>query len=285
MIRLRFLTLLGAVVLGLGGYATYLAFLRPAPEFAGATDTAHVAAVKALVAALPASAGATLDPYGTWCDATAASCFTSTTQQPEALVSALSRTLVAKGATVRSHDCTEPQARPIQAPDGACTAVVDYHGSRLELTASSRGESDNGGRTFLRIDSPLVNPITQGNRSTSLGPWASVDPLPAAWTTGVSCIKPADDGCRAYSQRAAGSPVIALPLAEVCNGIRASLRGPFFFGIDEGKPATGSAQAYCRFYVHRYRSLGGQDGEGVFVGATSVDATSTTLTFAVTVDL
>jgi hypothetical protein len=282
---MRLVALLGVFVLFVAGYATYVAYLRPAPAFDGATDPAHVAAVKALVAALPEPAGATLDPYGTWCDATAASCWTSTTQKPKTLVSALSQTLVAEGAKVRSHECMKPEARPIQAPDGGCTAVLDYHGSRIEVTASSRGKSDNGGRTFLRVDSPLVNPMVNSDRSSPLGPWATVDPLPAAWTTSVTCIRAADGGCRAYGQPAAVSPVIALPLAQVCARVRASLGGRYFFGIDEETPATASTQAYCQIVTHRYRSLGGKDGEGVLVRATSVDPTSTTLTFSVTSEL
>jgi hypothetical protein len=285
MIRVRFVALVSGFVLFLAGYATYIAYLRPAPAFEGVTDPAHVAAVKALVTALPAPAEATLDQYGTWCDAAAAACWTSTSATPRTLIASLSQTLVARGATVRSHECVKPEARPIQAPDGACLAVVDYHGSRLDLIASSRGKSDNGGRTYVRVDSLLVNPIVNGDRSAALGPWASIDLFPAAWTTGVTCIRPVGDDCRAYRQSATVSPVIALPLSQVCDRVRADLRGRFFFGMDENTPAAGSAHAYCRMYAHRYRDLGGKDGEGVFVSATSIDATSTTLTFSATSEL
>ncbi|MDX6256274.1 MAG: hypothetical protein QOJ11_2608 [Frankiales bacterium] len=281
---MRFAVLLGAFVLFLGGYATYVAYLRPAPVFDGATDPAHVAGVKALVAALPAPAGATLDPYGTWCDAAAASCWTSTTQRPKALVSALSQTLVARGAKVRSHECRQPEARPIQAPDGGCFAVLDYHGSRLDVTASSRGKADNVGRTFLRVDSPLVTSTLISARSAALGPWASENPLPAAWTAGVTCTQPTEDGCRVYRQLAAAPPVLALPLAQVCAGVRASMRDRFFFTHDEDRPATTSAHATCHIITHRYRSLGGKDGELVSVSATSVDLASTTLRVIVAAD-
>jgi hypothetical protein len=280
MIRLRFVALLGALVVLLGGYATYVAYFRPAPEFTGATDAAHVAAVKALVAALPTPAGTTLDPYGTWCDGAAAVCWTSTTQQPKALASALTKSLVAQGGKVRSHQCTDDVAPGGKRVD-ACLAVLDYHGSRIDVTASSLNKADNGGRSNLRLASLLVTPIRNSNSSAALGPWATVDPLPAAWTAGVTCSRRTEDGCRGYHRPAAGSPVIALPLAQVCEGVRASMRGRFFFGIDEDKPATASTHAYCQIVTSRQRSLGGKDGELVIVRATSVDPASTTLTFAV----
>ena len=280
MIRLRFVALLGAFVVLLGGYATYYAYFRPAPEFTGATDTAHVTAVKALVAALPAPAGATLDPYGTWCDGAAAICWTSTTQQPKALVAALTRSLVARGSKVRSHRCTHDVAPGGKRVD-ACMAVLDYHGSRIDVIASSPNQADNGGRTFLRVDSLLVTPISNSNSSAALGPWATVNPLPAAWTAGVTCSRPTEGGCRGYYRPAAGSPVIALPLTQVCEGVRASMRGTFFFGIDEDKPATAATHAYCQIVTSRHRSLDGKDAELVIVRATSVDPASTTLTFTV----
>jgi hypothetical protein len=160
-------------------------------------------------------------------------------------------------------------------------AVLDYHGSRIDMIASSLNKADNGGRSYLRLDSPLVSPMVNSDRSAALGAWATVDPLPAAWTVGVTCSRPTDDGCRGYSRPAAGSPVIALPLAQVCQGVRASMRGRFFFGIDEDKPATASTHAYCEIVTSRHRSLGGKDGELVIVRATSVDPASTTLTFTV----
>jgi hypothetical protein len=280
MIRLRFVALLGAFVALLGGYATYVAYFRPVPAFVGATDPTHVAAVKALVAELPAPAGATLDPYGTWCDGAAAVCWTSTTQQPKAMVSALTRSLVAKGSKVRSHQCTTGED-PGGGRDVGCIAVLDYHGSRIDVTSSSPNKADNGGRSNLRVDSLLVAPTGNSNSSAALGPWATVDPLPVAWTAGVTCIRPTAGGCRGYHRPAAGSPVIALPLAQVCEGVRAAMRGRFFFGIDEDKPATPSTQAYCQIVASRHRSLGGKDAELVIVRATTVDASSTTLTFSV----
>lgn len=280
MIRLRFVALLGALVVLLGGYATYVAYFRPVPKFTGATDPAHVAAVKAVVAALPAPAGASLDPSSTWCDGAAAACWVSMTQQPKALASALTKTLVAMGGRVRSHECVNPEARPIEAPDGYCIVTLDYHGSRIDVDASSRGKSDNGGRTFVRVDSVLVTP--SGNSTlTALGPWATAIPLPATWTTGVTCLRPSNDGCHAYSQPATMSPVIHLPREQVCAGVRASLRGRFFFEWDEDAPATASTQGYCQIHAHRYLSPGGKGGELVIARATSVDPTSTTLDFLV----
>ena len=283
MIRLRFVALIAAFALLLGGYGTYVAFFRPVPAFDGATDPAHVTAVKALIAGLPAPAGSTLDPYGTWCDAAAAACWTSTTQQPKALVSELSKALVAKGTKVHSHQCFKSEDPVVQSDghDDACAAVLDYRGSRIELTASNRGQSDNGGRTFLRVDSPLVTPSGNSNSSAALGPWADVNPLPTAWTTGVTCYWPRKDGCHQYGTPRGAPPLIALPLAQVCAGVRASLRGRFFFGIDEDKPATASRHAYCEIVASLHRSLGGRDAELVIARATSVDPTSTTLTFNV----
>jgi hypothetical protein len=279
VIRLRLVTLLSAFVVLLGGYAAYVAYFRPVPEFTGATDPAHVAAVKALVAALPAPAGARLDPYGTWCDAVAAACWTSTTQQTKALASAITKSLVAMGSRVRSHQCVKPEARPIEAPDGACIATLDYHGSRIDVDASSRGKADNGGRTFVRVDSVLVTP--NGSAMTeALEPWTTAIPLPPTWTTAVTCLRPENDGCHAYTQRATMSPVIQLPRAQVCAGVRASLRGRFFFEWDEDAPATASTQGYCQIHAHRYLSPSGKDGELVIARATSVDPTSTTLTFS-----
>ncbi len=281
MIRLRFVALLAAVVMLLGGYATYVAYFRPVPEFTGATDPAHVAAVRALVAALPAPAGTRLDPTGTWCGGAAAACWTSTTQQPKELASALTKTLVAMGNKVRSHQCVKPEARPIEAPAGACLATLDYHGSRIDVDASSGGRADNGGRTYLRLDSVLVTPNGNSTLDEALEPWTTTLPLPATWTTAVTCIRPENDGCRAYTQRATMSPVIHLPRAQVCAGVRASLRGRFFSEWDEDAPATASTQGYCQIHAHRYLSPGGRDGELVFARATSVDPTSTTLTLTI----
>lgn len=281
MIRLRFVALIGAFAMLLGGYRTYVAYLRPAPDFVGATDAAHVAAVKALVAGLPAPAGTTLDPYGTWCDAAAAACWTSTTQQPKVLASALTKSLVAAGSRVRSHQCVKPEARPTPAPDGTCVAVLDYHGSRIDVVASSRGKPDNGGRTLLRLDSLLVTPSGSSTRGAPLDAWATVNPLPIAWTTGVTCVTPVDDGCRLYRQPGPSSPVIALPRARVCARVRAALRGRFFVGMDDDMHATPTAHGFCRIVAHRYRSLGGKDGEVVFVAGTSAGPTSTTLSVSI----
>ena len=280
MIRLRFVALLGAFVVLLGGYATYVAFFRPVPEFTGVTDAAHVAAVKALVAELPTPAGATFDPYGTWCGGPAAVCWTSTTEQPKTLASALTKSLVAQGGKVRSHQCTDDVAPGGKRVD-ACMAVLDYRGSRIDVQASSLNKADNGGRTYLGLYSLLVGPSGNSNSSAALGPWASVNPLPAAWTAGVTCGRRSEDGCRGYYRHAATTPVIALPLAQVCEGVRASMRGRFFFGIDEDKPATASTHAYCEIVTSRHRSLGGKDGELVIVRATSVNPTATTMTFTV----
>lgn len=284
MIRLRFVAALAALGLLLGGWATYVAYFQPVPEFVGATDPAHVAAVKALVAGLSAPAGTTLDPYGTWCGGASAVCWTSTTQEPKGMASALTKTLVTMGSKVRSHQCFKPETRPILAPDGACVAALDYHGSRIDVIASSRGKSDNGGRTYLRVDSVLVTPNGNSTLDEAVEPWATAMPLPAAWTTAVTCTRPSSDGCRAYMQRATLSPVIPLPRAQVCAGVRASLRGRFFLEWDEDAPATASAQAYCQIHAHRYLSPGGKGGELVFATATSIDPTSTTLTFAVASD-
>jgi hypothetical protein len=280
MIRMRFVAMIGALALLLGGWATYNAWFRPTPELVGATDAPHVAAVKALVAALPAPAGATLDPYGTWCDGAGAVCWTSTSLGPKALASALTKILVAKGGKVRSDQCTDDVA-PGGTRVDVCGAVLDYHGSRIDVTASSRNKADNGGRSYLRLASPLATPSGNSNSSAALGPWASVDPLPPAWTVGVTCTRAAADGCRGYYRSAAGSPVIASTLAGVCDGVRAAMRGRFFFGIDEDKPATASAHAYCEIVASLHRSVGGRDGELVIVRATSVDPLSTTLTFSV----
>ena len=278
MIRMRFVALIGAFALLLAGYATYVTYLRPAPEFVGVADPAHVAAVTALIAALPAPEGATLDPYGTWCDAASASCWTSTTQQPKALASALTTTLVARGSKVRSHQCLNSEAPGGEKTLG-CLAVLDYRGSRIELSASNGGRFDNGGRTFVRLDSRLVTPQQSSSHSQSLGAWATVNPLPPAWTIGVTCTRSDADGCRVYGQRETASPVIALPVAQVCDGIRASLRGRFFFGFDVDQPASASRPAYCHILAHRFRSRGDKDGEGILILATSSGPGSSTLTF------
>lgn len=284
---MRFVALIGSFALLLGGYGTYITFLRPAPAFDGATDSAHVAAVKALIASLPAVQGTTLDPYGTWCDGAAAACWTSTTEQPKELASALTKLLVARGGKVRSHACVKPEARPIPAPEGGCGATLDYHGSRIDVAASSAGKSDNGGRTFLRVDSLLVTPVGSSLGGSALGPWSAVNPLTVAWTTGVTCVQSARDGCHRYSQSPAQSPVLALTRTQVCAAARASLKGRFFFAFDEdyGDPvATGAAHAYCSILAHRYRGLGAKDGEMVHIVATSLSATSTTVGVTVGAD-
>jgi hypothetical protein len=280
MIRMRFVAMIGVFVMLLGGWATYDAFFRATPEFVGATDAAHVTAVKALVAGLPAPAGATLDPYGTWCGGASAGCWTSTTQQPKPLISALTKTLVASGAKVRSHECEKPEAAPSPAPDGSCIATVDYHGSRIDVAASSLGKADNGGRDYLRIDSALVTPSGNYNSNTApaLPSWASVNPFPAAWTTGMTCTKAVhSEGCRSYGQQSAASPLIALPRAQVCAAVVADLRGRYFIDMDEDLQHTG--ESFCRVVAHRFRSLVDKDGESVFVVATSVSVTSTRLSF------
>ena len=280
MIRLRFVALLAAFVVLLGGHATYVAYFRLVPEFTGATDTTHVTAVKALVAALPTPAGTTLDPYGTWCNSASAACWTSTTQQPKALLSALSKALVSRGSKIRSHECMKPEAGPFQAPDGVCVAVLDYHGSRIDLTASSQNKSDNGGRTFLRVSSPLANPTQGSTNVQALGDWNSLHLLPASWSTGATCGKSVKNGCRQYGQRSTTSPVIALTRAQVCAEIRSALRGRFFFDLDEDV-LNEPEQPFCRIAAHRFQTVGDKDGLLVFVVATSIDPTSTRLSFSV----
>jgi hypothetical protein len=271
--------MVGAFVLLLAGYATYAAYGRPAADFAGATDAGHVTAVKAMVATVLAPAGTTFDPYGTSCDAASTSCWTSTTLGPEAMVSALSQTLVAKGSKVRSHTCLKADDTSVQTPDGneGCDAVLDYRGSKIELTSRRSPLPDNGGRTFLRVDSPGVTPTGNRYRSTAFGPWASVDPLPAAWTTGVTCTQPTSQGCRRYSQRGNTAPALAMPLTQVCASIRAGLRDRFFFGLDVDQAASGSKPASCTIVGHRYRSVGSRDGEYLDVLATSAGPDSTVL--------
>src|SRR4051812_42861837 len=210
--------MLGAFVLLVAGYATFTAYGRPGADFAGATDTAHVTAVKGMLATVATPAGTTLDPYGTLCDAASTSCWTSTTLEPAAMVSALSDMLVAKGSKLRSHTCLKADDTSVQTPDGneGCDAVLDYRGSKIALTSRRSPLPDNGGRAVLRVDSPGVTPTPNRYRSTAFGPWASVDPLPAAWTTGVTCTQPTSEGCRRYSQHGKAAPVLAMPLAQVC---------------------------------------------------------------------
>ena len=271
---MRSLALLGAFVLLCAAYATFAAYSRSAAEFRGATDAGHVAAVKALLAQVQAPAGMTQDPYGTMCDQASASCWTSTTQQPADMVGALSAALASQGGKVRSHHCLEADPAGAQTPDGAsgCEAVLDYRGSKITLTSSRSPIADNGG-TWVRADSQGVTPSGDRFRSAALGAWASVDPLPAAWTAGATCVQPSADGCRTYQSSAS----VAMPLTQVCSSIRSGMRGQFFIGLDRDQPATASRPTSCTIVGHRYRSLGSKDGEYLDVVATSAGPAATTL--------
>jgi hypothetical protein len=285
VIRLRFVATLAAFVLLLAGYATYAAYTRPAPTFDGATDAAHVAAVKALIAAIATPAGSTLDPYGTRCDAASTSCWTSTSLEPTTLISEISGTLVARGAKPRSHECLKADATSVQTPDGnsGCTAVLDFRGSRIELTSSRSPIADNGGGTWLRLDSPAVTPAANRWQASAFGAWETVSPLPAAWTSGVTCTTSTNEGCRQYDQSASTSPAISAPVSQVCATIRSTMRGRYFFVLDNDRPATASRGASCTLVGHRYRSLGSHDGEYLDVVATSTGPSSTTLTVGLVV--
>ena len=173
MIRLRFVALLGAFALLLGGYGTYVARSsdRPRPSTAPPTRPTSQRSRHSLPPcrarrddARPVrhmvrrSRRRLLDQHH------------PATESIGFRVDEAARRPGRQGPD--PDECLKPDTRPIVAPDGGCVATIDYHGSRIDLSASSAGKSDNGGRTFLRVDSLLVTPSgsSLGGRHSVPGP-------------------------------------------------------------------------------------------------------------------
>lgn len=256
MIRMRFVAMLGVFALFVAGVATYELHRRPAPAFIGATDHAHVAAAKAMLKSLSPPAGMAQDPYGTGCEIASAYCFTSSSVTPEAAAATMTTALVSVGGRVRSHVCGG--ARLVQ---HACEAIVDYQGSRIDLIAGPNLRRPGNASTHLRLTFSGADPSQPASASAPFGTWASVDPLPPAWTTGVTCTKPSGTGCFTFDQQIAGSPLISATTAQACATVRHAMEGRYNLAVDSDRPATATSTGGCTLLGHRYRTPGGRDGE------------------------
>lgn len=265
IIRKRVIAMVGVFVVLLAGLGGYEQFGRSAPAFIGATDPAHIAAATAMVKGLPAPAGMTLDPYGTSCDSAGAACFTSSSVQPEAVFATMTKTLVAHGARVRNRACGGANL-----VEHACMATVDYQGSGITVTAAHAESTD--ARTFLRLSVSGVPMMSEESGSAAYGSWDSVDPLPAAWTTGVTCAQPASMSCNSFSQRREASPVISLSSAEACATVRRVMESRYYVEQNKDLPATAYPAGGCVVHGHRYRTVGGKDGEVLTVRVYTKDA-------------
>ena len=114
---MRLVALFGAFVVLFGGYATYVGFFRPVPEFTGATDAAHVAAVKALVADLPAPAGAG-SPLRDPLRRTRSGLLDQHDRAAQGAGLGYHEDLGRQGGRVRSHQCVKPEppgGKPVDA--------------------------------------------------------------------------------------------------------------------------------------------------------------------------
>lgn len=265
MIRMRFTVALLAVLALIGGGYAWAAFDAPAAAWVGATDPAHVAAAEAMLRSLPTPAGMTLDPYGTGCNIAGSSCLTSSSVEPEAAAAAMTKALAALGGRVRSHACGSGGL-----VEHGCAAVADYRGSRIEVGAGHNLPRPGNARTYLRLSVSGAGRPQPPSASAPYGSWNSVDPLPTAWTTGVTCTRPRAIGCSVFDQPVAASPVISAGAAEACATVRRVMEGHYYLAIDADRTAT--APAGCSLLGHRYRSAGGTDGETLAVLVFAKDA-------------
>jgi hypothetical protein len=264
MIRMRFVTMFSLFVVFLASYAAYE---HRAPAFTGATDPAHVSAAKAMLKTLPTPAGMTLDPYGTGCNITGLYCFTSSSVEPEAASAATTAALVAHGGRVRSHVCG---GRDLV--EHACQVIVDYHGSRIDVMAGPNLLRPGNARTHLLLSLSGADQRQPASASAPYGSWKSVDPLPAGWTTGVTCTKPAATGCLVFDQQVLASPVIAVTAAEACSTVRRVMEGRYNLAVNADRPATATHAGGCNLFGHRYRTVGGTDGELLYVSVVTKNA-------------
>lgn len=265
MIGTRFVVMAGTLAVLGAGVAVHVADGRSGQRFVGATDAAHVAVTKAMLAGLPTPAGLTLDPFGTACDLRASACFTSSSVEPEKASAAMTSTLVAHGARVRSHACPSPRM-----VEHGCQVVVDYRGSGIAVTAHP-GRRGNP-HTVMRLSVSGADAPQPALAAARYGSWASVDPLPSAWTAGVTCVQPSATGCSDFRQPTAASPVVAATTAQACAAVRRVMEGRYSLAVDTDRPATASDAGGCGFFGHRYRTVGGTDGEVLAVRVTTKDA-------------
>jgi hypothetical protein len=272
MIRTRFMVALVAVLALIGGGYTWAALDAPGPVWVGATDPAHVAAANAMLAGLPPAAGMTQDPYGTGCDFATLYCFTSSSVEPEDALAAMTTALVAHGGRVRSHACSSHGLI-----EHACDAMVDYQGSGIDVVAGPSLPRPGNARINLRMSVSGADIREQSPASAAYGSWDSVNPLPAAWTTGARCVTQEPTGCRRFDQPLDAAPRVAAPLAQVCAEVRSRMAGSYYMISDVDSPASVGASASCGFFGHRFRTLGGHDGEILSVTAHALDPQHTAL--------
>lgn len=235
----------------------------------GALDATHVGAARAVILALPALPGTTVDPYDTACRAPATLCDSSRTP-PRALLDAVDSALKAAGATRLLLRCPHPDdvTNPL-----SCTSVYDVHGAHITVIAGDEGAYQATGRTYigLRVASA---PAPVGHTIKPLGGWAGTNPFPAAWKLAASCLKPGRAGCTDYRhQRAQGAPINAT-LQQAYAAAQASLTTAGFRIDDASCSAAGaSGIGHCMVAGGRFRSPGGVGNVLAVVNVSTVDAT------------
>jgi hypothetical protein len=177
--------------------------------------------------------------------------------------------LAARGARVRSHACES------DAGENHCIAVVDYRGSGIDVAAGPSLQPGNA-RTNLRLS--VSGDLSQeAAPSAPYGSWDSVDPLPAGWTSGTRCVTQEPAGCRGFEQLLDASPRVAVPLAHVCAEVRSRMVGSYYLSSNLDSPAPAGGAASCGLLGHRFRTLGGYDGEVLTVTAQALDRQHTAL--------
>lgn len=269
MIRLRFTVAVLAVLVLVGGGYTWAALAAQGPAWVAATDPVRVAAARHMLDGVPTPAGMILDPYGTRCPGASSFCFTSNTVEPEGAFAAMITTLVARGGHVRSHACGAGGMKH------ACSAVLDYQGSGIDVAAGLNLPGNT--RTSVVLSVAGADGRQQRVAAAPYGSWDSVDPLPAAWTAGTRCATQLPAGCRRFTQSLDASPRVAAPLAQVCAKVQSRMTASYYLINEVHSPASAAGPASCGFVGHRFRSVGAQDGEILSVTVRATDPQHSTL--------
>jgi hypothetical protein len=251
---------------------------------AGSQEPAALAATRSMLSGLETPAGSTLDPYSTACIAAAAVCWSSTLP-PSTLTARTREQLKAAGATVLGHDCDDRRA------DAGCWWLFDYHGVHIGADIGSTGtdEATAGRYVALRVstsDHPsaeLVRPGSVTAASRPLGTWAVVSPLPSAWNMVASCSKPVIGGCNEYRNDWHHPVAVTSDLTQAAAALRVALTADGF-RVDNARcyPPTSTHVGSCVTSGTRFRTLGGHDGESVFVALRAPDAAHVTVRISVT---
>jgi hypothetical protein len=269
------------IVVALGATVMILQGSRPDAPDIGATDPAHVAAAHALLSRMPAADQAMIDPYQSSCLFLSALCETSATLSPAALVDEVTAQLVAAGGTAKSRSCKMPTAGVEEYAQSTCSAVVDYHGSRLALGAGS-ALAANPNRTWLRITTATM--IASLPAPTALGPWTEVDPLPAEWAARATCTVRVSTGCDKYEQPLTDSPLIGRSTTDLCSASAQALTANgYLITMERTFAATSTHAARCLLFGSRFRTAGARDGVDVVLLINGKGPTSSALMITMTV--